>query len=383
MRQLGMGHTGTSMVHGASCSFFNPGGLSFVNSRFDIDVSAHFLFARTTYSELAPGQYYTSNVPGVGTPFSAYAMWKPAADSKLAIGFGVYTPFGSRVRYEDDWKGQFLLREMSLKTFYYQPTVSYKIGDKIGVGAGLVIASGDFTLRRGVPVQGQDEAYGEATLSGGAMAFGYNAGVFYDLNDRWDIGVSFRSGVTVQVDDGMASFVVPSALEEFFPSGTFKAGLNLPYTGSLGISYTSVSEKFKIALDVNMVGWKAYDSLVIDFDQNTDKLDDLRSARHYENSPILRLGAEYYVNDNWTARVGGYYDMTPVQDGYLTPETPDANKWGITAGASLQTESGFGADLAVLFIEGTRREDTNLETQFSGSWKARALSVGVGLHYKF
>ena len=126
-----------------------------------------------------------------------------------------------------------------------------------------------------------------------------------------------------------------------------------------------------------------YDSLIIDFKENTDKLADIHSARMYKNVFIFRIGGQFQMTNNWTVRLGTYYDMTPVKAGYLTPETPDVNKIGITSGASYRVSKKIHIDLSLLFIEGMKRTDTNIETDFGGTYKSRAIVPGFSLEYLF
>jgi long-chain fatty acid transport protein len=381
-KQTGMGHTGTGLALDNASLFFNPGGMSFLDSLRGIYIGASFIMPRTAYLEGYPGVYSSQIMKNTGTPITLYAVFKTKKTARWNFGLGVYNPYGSKVQWPDDWKGQFLIREIDLKTFYIQPTASFKITDKIGIGAGFVYATGDFKLRKGVPVQDQNGNYGEAVLNGKASGYGFNAGIYYKASDKLSIGVSYRSQVNVEVNGGSAEFTVPGALAEYFPSTEFSTGLSLPQTISAGVGY-SPTEKLKLAIDVNYVGWRSYDSLIIDFEENTDKLADLRSARMYKDSYIFRVGAQYQLNAKWTVRLGAYYDMSPVQDGYLTPETPDADKLGITAGASYRLTKKLHIDASLLYIEGMKRTDTNLETGFSGTWKSKAVVPGVSLEYVF
>jgi long-chain fatty acid transport protein len=84
-----------------------------------------------------------------------------------------------------------------------------------------------------------------------------------------------------------------------------------------------------------------------------------------------------------TARLGAYFDSSPVNDGYLTPETPDANKIGITAGCSIRISDLVNLDLSFLYIEAMKRTDTNIETQFGGTYKTRAVAPGFSLEFLF
>ena len=237
-------------------------------------------------------------------------------------------------------------------------------------------------MRKGVPIQDSTGAYGEGKLLGKASGYGFNGGIYYQATEKFSIGLDYRSAVKVSIDGGTANFKVPASVQEYFPETTFSTGITLPQTITLGFGYKANS-KLKLAVDVNYVGWKSYDSLIIDFDTNTDKLKDIHSARVYKNSTIFRVGAQYQLNEKVTVRAGTYYDMSPVKSGYLTPETPDADKIGITAGATIQIKKRLNFDISLLYIEGMKRTDTNIETQFSGTYKTRAFVPGFSLGYLF
>jgi len=389
-KQIGMAHCGTGLVFGASTAFFNPGAFAFVEPS-SISLGASFIKASIVYLEEAPGIYTTYTEPGLGTPFTfytairhaqlygepdsnGYRLKKPA---KWNLGFAAYTPFGSSISYPDDWLGQFVLREMSLKIIFLQTTFGYQITDKLGIGVAHVYGFGDFYLRKGVPTADANGEYGEGTLEGSASGHGLNAGIYFQ-----SLGVSYRTSVTVKEEDGSATFNVPNSLNEYFPSTTFSTSISLPQVINFGIGF-KLSDKTTLAYDISQVGWSIYDSLIFDFEENTDKLEDIRSPRHYRNTMIFKLGMEHKVSEKFTFRTGIYYDMTPVEDGYITPETPGANKFGVTAGASILMSENFNIDFSFLYLEGVERTDTNLETGFGGTWKAKAYVPGFSLEYIF
>lgn len=378
-RQMGMGHTGTGLLHNdASYLFFNPGAGIYIDRRVTVTAGASFLKPRVVYLEPAPGVYQSEMVHNTGTPFEFFAAWRTG---RFAIGAAVYTPFGSRAQWPDDWKGQFLIREIDLKTIFIQPTLTYKLNDYIGIGAGFVYATGSFSLRKGVPAQNQNGEYGEGNLDGSAKGMGYNVGIFFRANDVWSAGISYRSSVAVSVNGGSAEFTVPSSLSEYFPTTTFNTELKLPSVLNAGVGFSSGA--WKAAADFNYIGWSSYDSLRIDFADNTDKLADIASPREYTNAWIVRVGVQYQAVARINVRLGAYYDKSPVKAGYLTPETPDADRIGITAGSTIVLTDHLQFDLSFLFIEGMKRTDTNLETQFSGTYKSRVLAPGFGLTYQF
>lgn len=378
-RQIGMGHTGTGYATDAATIFFNPGGMGWLDTLVSLSAGVSFIIPRTQYLEAYPGTYAAEMIYNTGTPFEFY--YSASLKKNLRVGMGIYTPFGSRAQWADDWKGQFIIREINLKTIFIQPTLSWRISDHIGIGAGFIIVTGDFTLRKGIPVQNLTSEYGEGNLEGSALGNGVNAGIYFS-SGKLSAGLSYRSSVTAEVNEGEATFSVPSYLEQFFPSTKFSASINLPSVFSLGLGY-KLGDKISLAVDVNLVGWSSYDSLRIDFETNTEKLEDISSARNYRDVFIYRLGAEYFTKKEITLRAGVYYDTSPVPDGYLTPETPDSDRIGITAGCSLNLKNNLRIDLSLLYNETQKRTDTNLETGFSGTYQTKTIIPGIGFSYMF
>ena len=380
-KQTGMGHAGIGLALDNAALVFNPGALIFVDSLGSFSAGASFIIPRTVF--LDPNSTYVAQtINHTGTPLSVYANFKIKKNSPLTFGFGLYNPFGSRVQWEDDWKGQFLLREISLKTFFYQPTLSYKITEKLGIGVGYIFANGDFSLRKGVPIQDSLGNYGEATLAGKATGKGFNAGVYYKLNEKFSVGLNYRSAVKVKVENGTADFSSAQTVSQYFQDSTFNTQLNLPFMASIGLGY-HLNNKVKIALDINYVGWKSYDSLNIDFAKNSDKLADVASPRLYKNTFIFRTGLQYQISEIFCIRAGAYYDQSPVKDGYLTPETPDSDKIGVSTGFSIAFKKWLYIDASLLYVEGLKRTDTNLETQFEATYKTKAVIPGINVGIKF
>lgn len=378
IKQTAMGHAGAGLYLDAAGLVLNPGSAAFAD-RSSFVAGANAILARVNYLEPAPGNYSTYNERTISPPFAVHGNVK--INDKMAVGASIYTPFGSRVLYADDWKGQFLLREISLRTFFIQPTFSYKITDKIGVGVGPIFATGSVALRRAAPVQFQDGSYGEANLSGSGTGYGFNAGVYVEATEALSIGAAFRSPVKFKAEEGMAEFSVPSALSEFFPTTTFSTQITLPFSATLGAGY-KLSNGLTLVGQFDLIGWSVYDTLGFDFAQNTDNLDDLASPREYKNSWYARLGAQYSIGI-FDIRGGFYFDKSPVQDGYTTPETPDSDKFGITAGGTARIGDNLEIDASFMWVEAKKRFDINLENNFGGTYKARAFVPSLGVTYNF
>lgn len=378
-KQQAMGGAGTALPIDGAALFFNPGGSSFLKEN-SVNIAMTPTFANTLFEDAKTNESARTNSP-MGTPFSAYGVYRKNELSKLFFGLAIYTPFGSTIQWEDSWTGRFALTKLQLKAIYIQPTISFKVSDKIGVGVGFVYSTGNVNLQKDIPVQDSNGTYGNAELAGKARGFGFNIGIYFQATEKFSIGLTYRSQVNMSISDGKATFKVPSSLEANFPNGSFSSSLPLPQVTTLGLAYKQ-SKKLAFALDINYVGWKAYDTLSFDYELNTTSLVDTKSARNYKNIFAFRTGAQYAISQNITARLGLAIGLTPVQNGYVTPETPDANRINYTAGVDYRIGDHFEINASVFFTH-LKRTDTNLETNLSGTFTTNVIAPGLALIYRF
>ena len=377
--QQGMGGAGTALIQDGAALFFNPGGVSFLSGN-SVNVGVTPTIENGQFLDKNTGATARTKSP-VSYPFAAYGVFGLKDSSNLKLGLAIYTPFGSTVEWENGWMGRFALTRLQLQSIFIQPTVSYKINKKLGVGAGFVYSTGKVNLQKDLPVVDASGNYGHAELNGKANGYGFNAGVYYKPTDRLSIGLTYRSQVNMKVKSGDATFTVPGSLSGNFPNGNFTASLPLPQVVTLGLGYV-VNDKLSLALDVNYVGWKVYDTLSFDYANNTTSLVDTKSARMYKNTVAFRLGGQYKITEAFTVRLGVAYGLSPIQSGYVTPETPDANRVNYTVGLGYAFNKKFGVNASFLFTS-FKREDTNLESGLSGTYKTNVCAPGISLFYKF
>lgn len=380
-KQQSMGGTGTGVALDEASIFFNPGAVSHLEKN-GVSLGISPTIANSTFEHSTSQSQARSQSP-VSTPFTGYAVFG-AEESKLKFGLGVYTPFGSTMKWEDGWVGRFQLTKLQLFSVFIQPTVSYKISDKIGIGAGFVYGIGKIDLRKDLPppVTFDDGTPGSAKLTGNANGIGFNAGIYLKPIEKLSIGITYRSQVNMKVKNGNAEFNVPGSLSSSFPSGPFSSSLPLPQVLSIGFGITPI-EKLLITADVNFIGWSAYKELAFDYEKNTSSLQDTKSARNYKNTFAFRLGGQYNVKENLRVRAGIAYQLTPVQDGYVTPEVPDANKISYTAGIGYKFADKLTVDASFTFENFAKRTDTNKENNFPGTYKTYIAIPGISLTYNF
>ncbi len=432
-KQLGMGHTGVSQKLNSESTWFNPAATAYQEQKFTVAGGVTGIMPVVTFKGTTSGETTVSD-NDMSTPIYLNLNYKINDD--LAVGFNFNTPYGSSVNMGDSWEGAHAIQNIKLQSFSAQPTISYKLfDDKLSIGAGFMIGWGSFELSKSaLPVgdAGADVMYAiayQTALAAGADAttaaatadgaksvaslagdepmasvalegdanvtFGVNVGVLYDINDKWSVGASYRSKMMMDVEEGSTSVslidnatIVGSGLLSSVAAmdgATFSASLPMPAVFTAGVTYYP-TEDWTISADFQLTQWSTYETLCFDF--TSDLISDQVAAKNYDNAFAIRLGAQYDVCENFTVRIGTYYDGSPVKDEYLSPETPSVSKIAGTCGLSYRLFDTLSVDLAYAYLgsAGGVRENCSCTTDYgliAGDYKATANIFSVGLSWGF
>jgi long-chain fatty acid transport protein len=287
----------------------------------------------------------------MSTPFYVYGAGK--INEKWSVGLAIYTPYGNSSKWEDSWAGRLLIQNIALQAIFFQPTIAYKISDKIGIGAGLVYATGKVEIQKGLNYGPDSYVY----LDGSTSNIGFNIGLYFEAIDKLSFGLNYRSEIVMEVSGGDATFNVPAAVGTSIPaSNKFDAALPMPANLDFGVSYQA-TEKLLLSAEINYVMW--------------------------ENTIIPRIGIEYVYSDLLTFRIGGYYDPSPANEKYFTPETVSLNNLAFTLGLSITPSEKLSIDLSYLQIHGLQATKTYEPDQFGGTYETAAYIPGIGVSYRF
>lgn len=433
-KQSGMGHVGVAMKLGAESMHFNPAGLVFMDKNVDLSAGISGVFANAKFTQ---GDYTAKSDNKASTPMYVYAGFK--IYDNLAAGVSLNTPYGSAINWGRDWKGAHLVQDISLKAFNIQPTVSWKIMDRLSIGAGLMMEFGNIELNRALLGPGNISAMANSVLAGnpqlGAMIpaevkaligkydnvsaasvglkgdagvrFGFNVGAMFDVNEKVTIGLSYRSKVIAKVKEGdvsltyankddmdklmgLVSMIMPGFQLPPLDQATFSAELPLPDNWNVGVNYKPTN-RWDLSAEVQFVGWGAYKTLDVKFspDSELGKYN-ISAPKNYKNSRIYRLGAQFAATNRLDVRLGTYFDESPVKDDFLNPETPSMNKLGITAGLSFRPLESLSVDFAFSYVTGFGRDGsyTDLDLMgnprtFGGHYNVYAITPSIGIAYAF
>lgn len=394
-QQMGMGHTGVAASSSAETVFFNPAGMSFLDSKYSASAGLTGLKTETQYKNDADNSYAETD-NALGTPIGLYSAYNTGEG--LAYGFGIYTPYGNNVSWETDWAGSHLVNNIDLKAIFFQPSLSYQVNEKFSLGGGIIYALGSVEFNRNLSPTLANAAGDRANVTieeSNVGAWGYTLGAMMKPNDQLSLGINYRSLIDIEAEGGEANFenIPAGILQAVFVDTTFDATLPLPAELTIGASY-DFNEKLTVAFDINRAFWSEYESLDIAFGSNDPRTGQPLASinpRNYKDANTYRLGAAYKFNDKLTVRGGMYFDESPVRDGYFAPETPRNDSIGITAGMSYQFTERLAMDASLLFLTFDEVDNSydyytdplsGSTTSFGGTYDSGAIAGGIGISYR-
>lgn len=419
-RQLGMGHTGTALKLGAENMIFNPAGLAFSDRKLDITASLTAIKATATCRPVSDGttEYKTDN--GFSTPLAVNAAFR--IYDNLQAGLSFYTPYGSAINWTNNWPGSVLSQRVSLKVYTVQPTVAWRVLPGLSVGAGLMISWGEVDLHKalvsgetfdqvmamqGIPSMLGHSAAASVGLSGTSkVAVGVNVGAMYDINSQWTVGVDFRSKMMMKVDAGTASVsyanqMAESVLESqigLINESNFSSEMPCPYVWNFGVSYRP-TDRWTVALDAQLTGWKAYRELDVDFPEPLTPFNQ-HIEKRYRNSWCFKAGGQWAATPRCDLRAGLTIDTSPVNDLHYNPETPGMTKIEPTVGFSFRPIEQLSIDVALMYIHGMGKDNASCSYDdlllrganmpesvyhktFTADYKVHAFAPAIGVSYSF
>ena len=378
-RQIGKGSTGLAQPTDATSFFTNPGSAAFVEKN-GVTVGLTGTFTKGTFTDANSNVESKTDNP-VETPFNASAIFGNE-EGKWRYGITVFTPFGSSNKWEEGSAGRFDTKEISLLSISVQPTVSYKINEKWGVGLGLAYTYGQVDIRRDLPVQFSDGAFGESQVKSDANGFNVNAGVYYKPSEKVALAFTYRSPLKMKSSGGKANFEVPASLESNFTSQDISATLPLPQVFAIGASYKP-HENWVINAEAYLSDWNDYDIIDIEFkEEPVAGENSTQLIRHYKNGYSFRAGVEYLPEKNYELRAGLIVGVSPINSRYMSPDVPDANRINPSVGGSYIFSENFRLDAALL-MEFINRKSHNTTSNIDGTYNFDLFFPSIGLTYNF
>lgn len=335
--------------------------------------------------ERKTGMNYGVPLPSLFTQFHINDSW--------TAGLGVYTPYGLKTRYS---RNSYLAEdgvESLLEIIDIAPAVAYKPTKKLSLGASVIARYIHGKMTNTVNIPGAGAAYGtgfsEFDLDGWTAA--WTAGLMYEFSDQTRFGISYKSKSmqTVKGDHTVSGFRDLSAyglpnLNEVAMDG--KASPDLPQSVLIS-AYHQPTEKWGFSASARWTDWEdSFQEFTLASSAKilaTQPVPGQKTANEsWKKSWTISLGADYYLNENWTLRAGTAWDQSPIRNAdHRYARIPDSDRVWLSCGFSYRQDNyQIDAGYAHLFMKNSVAREPNGTT---AHYKSYSNMFGLNFQYKF
>lgn len=311
---LGNAYAGSAAVaENAGTIFFNPAGMTQLQAReasFGVAaVRPSFEFKdKGSRSGVLRGE--GDDAGGWSALPNAYLSW--ALDKDLYVGVGLGAPFGLLTDYDEPWVGGAQSLKFEIKTYNINPSIAYRVNDKLSLGAGLNWQRADAEYER-IAAVAPGLATTFAKLDVDSDAWGWNVGVLFTPSPAMKIGVSYRSRIEHELEGDLKFKGTLAGRVPQTTNGKARADVDLPDTLIMSVAQ-KLDERWEMLGDLSWTGWSSIKK--VDIDRRSGPLSGVTVQTlntDYRDSWRVALGANYQLNDAWKLKFGVAYDQAPVR----------------------------------------------------------------------
>lgn len=349
---LGTAYAGSAAVaDNASTIYFNPAGMTQLGG---YQLSAGLVGVRPSYEYRDQAGVKSGGDAGSwGAVPNAYLSGQVTRD--LFIGVGVSAPFGLATEYDSAWAGRLIAIKSKITTVNVNPSIAYRVNDKVSLGFGLNYQKIDAELTKtGVDLKGDDTSWG------------WNAGALFTLSPAMRVGLSYRSPI---------KYTLEGTLNGALP---IRADVKLPDTFILSV-WQQVSDRWEAMGDLSYTRWGSLDNLTV-INRTSGAPIGAPEIFNYENSWRFAWGAAYKANDAAKLKFGIAFDRTPVRNQYRSPRVPDNNRLWLSLGGQWNAGTYGKVDVgyAYLYVLDPSISQPGLQGKYDASAHVVGAQYSVG-----
>lgn len=337
---LGRAYAGGGVVgDDYSALAYNPAGMTLGGTGVQAGISVIQLHSDVT--GVYKGEHDSTNVNVTTEVPNFFAQYK--VNDRVAVGFGVYVPFGLAIEYPKDWIGTDHGIDSELAVIDYSTAVAVKATDKLSLGLGIFARNANVDLTSSTTLASGMKFENEFDLDD--WGWGLHVGAMYEFTKNTRLGVSYRSRSQHKIKgdfDAFKGLNIPSL------SGRFDAILPMDAPEQVQLSgYHKLNDKIGLSAGAKWTRWTRFDALTIHTSHPTTQVE---VAQRWKNAWNFSLGMDYYHSENWTFRTGIGFDESPVPNSYeRTTAIADNDRWEIALGASYK-QNAWTFDMGYMFL---------------------------------
>jgi len=349
---LGNAYAGSAAVaEDASTVFFNPAGMTRLQGS---EISLGGSAIRPSYKYVNENSRTGvlagdgGDAGGVAALPNAYAT--QALGRELYLGLGIGAPFGLKTEFDNPWAGAAQSVKFAVKTKNLNPSLAWRVNDKISLGGGLNYQKVDIDYVRAVSVAAAPYAASTARFKADDTGVGWNVGALFDVSPAMRIGASYRSSIKYTVTGDLTVTGPVPALNAAASSGA-EARVKLPSTFILSV-VQKLDDRWEMLGDLSRTGWGSIHQVDIVRTSGASSGQTAQTLHtDFRNTWRVAFGGNYLINEAWSSRFGIAYDQSPVKGAeQRLVSLPDNDRLWFSTGVQWRPAKGARVDVGASYL---------------------------------
>jgi len=263
-------------------------------------------------------------------------------NDKLFTGIGIFERFGLSNTYEDKtWAGAKNIYDVGLTSVSVQPTVAYKVTDRLSAAAGLEVMYFKFQEKKMAEIKPYPGLY-DTKIDADGVGVSPMLALAYKANEKVNFGASFRFR-TKEAMTGTSNSTFPAL------NSDVRGDVTMPAQLAMGVSYKPIDDLL-VEFNWTNIFWSSFDSIDIDFKDTNVATSD---KKEWKDTYRIGFGAEYKLTPKIRLRGSYIYDKSPVNNDYMDVMVPVDNRHLIGTGAGFDLGKNYTLDLSYTYLIGT------------------------------
>jgi long-chain fatty acid transport protein len=260
-------------------------------------------------------------------------------NDRWAVGVSVVALTGSVLDYDDDWAGRYQVQDVSILVIGAVPSISYRVTDKLSVGASVPVMYSDLDMDIAVPIAsspvlGPD---GRVNLDGNDTQVAGSVSFLYEFSERTRLGGRATSKFDFEYDGNISADLLGEVGVD--------TNLTMAALARVGLSH-DLNEQWSLHTTWGWDNWSEMQDIFISTNAGGATL-----PRNWEDTYHYAVGADYRLDRYWTLRAGVAYDTDPTEAKNRTADMPLDEQIRYAAGFDYLRDTGMRISGSLVYAD--------------------------------
>lgn len=382
---LGLAASNVAFSFGADAAYFNPANMMFLDGLHHFESTLGWFHINSIDFKSDDGKSYSSKK--FDSLAGTFSFVTPELYENWRFGLALAVPAAVGISWEDP-ETAFTGKRFKLQVVELNPTVAYRINDKLAVAVGA----------RGVYSKGKiasdfgDRGYRE--IKGDGMDYGYNVALTYRPIEDLSLAITYRSKVNLELK-GHTDADFNGNLAPISYHGKTKVEIPLPAQLVLAAGYKF--NDFTLLLAFERTYWSKFKDYDFEYDDKTAIHSHYHAFKMFMDDPVVknandtntyRIGLAYDVNEKLRLMAGFSYDEDITSSEHTGLELPNTTSKVYSLGVNYKFTPNLEMALGYVYQHRDKKRATGIATgvrrEMSGEFETGKIQIfGTTFKYTF